>query len=119
MRDRVISLQHTLSDLGSSLVAEHVSGERNVVADHLSRVDVGDAFQLNQFVFADLQCTIGPCTINCFAAMANALLPVFNSYFLELSSSGVDAFAHQLACPCKLLSPPTGYFGSTCQLPAA
>ena len=76
MWDRVISLQHTLSDLGSSLVAEHVSGERNVVADHLSRVDVGDAFQLNQFVFADLQCTIGPCTINCFATMANALLPV-------------------------------------------
>ena len=93
MRDRVISLQHTLSDLGSSLVAEHVSGERNVVADHLSRVDVGDAFQLNQFVFADLQRTIGPCTIDRFATMANALLPVFNSYFLELGSSGVDAFA--------------------------
>ena len=93
MRDGVISLQHTLSDLGSSLVAEHVSGERNVVADHLSCVDVGDAFQLNQFVFADLQRTIGPCTIDHFATTANALLPVFNSYFLELDSFGVDAFA--------------------------
>ena len=93
MWDHVISLQHTLLDLGSSLVAEHVSRECNVVADHLSRVDVGDAVQLNQFVFADLQCTIGPCTIDHFTTMANALLPVFNSYFLELSSSRVDAFA--------------------------
>lgn len=33
------------------------------------------------------------CTIDRFACKANAILPLYNSYFLEKSCHGVDAFS--------------------------
>lgn len=36
-----------------------------------------------------------PFTIDRFACSANTLLPVFNSYFYEPKTAGVDAFAQQ------------------------
>lgn len=34
-----------------------------------------------------------PCTIDRFACNANAVLPLYNSYFYEPTSYGIDAFA--------------------------
>lgn len=44
VRTRVILLQDLLGSMGSSLVADHVAGKLNSVADWLSRVDIGEVF---------------------------------------------------------------------------
>ncbi len=62
-------------------------------ADELSRINVGDAYQLNPTVFRALDNYIGGFTIDRFATKANTLHPMFNSYFYEEGCQGVDAFA--------------------------
>lgn len=75
------------------MVAYHIAGVDNICADALSRVDLGDYYQLNKVLF-DQICKIGkPPTIDRFATSSNTLLPVFNTLFWELNSSGIDAFA--------------------------
>lgn len=48
---------------------------------------------LNPIVFWDLFRALGPFHIDRFATTFNTQLPNFNSYFAEVRSSGVDAFA--------------------------
>ena len=64
-----------------------------MVADKLSRINVGDAWRLRMDIFQQIQCISETCTIDRFATESNALLPVYNSPFLDNHTSGVDAFA--------------------------
>jgi hypothetical protein len=63
------------------------------VADPLTRVNLGDAFQFNREVFNALEVAVNGFDIDRFATARNTLLPTFNSYFLEPGCAGVDAFA--------------------------
>ena len=46
-------------------------------------MNVGDSFQLNPEVFSELSTAVGGLSIDRFATQQNALLPIYNTYFLE------------------------------------
>lgn len=55
---------------------------------------MGDNYQLNHTIFAIInQLTRDTLSIDRFATRANTLLPVFNSLFDEIGSTGTDAFS--------------------------
>ena len=64
-----------------SIMATYLPGDQNYVADYISRLNMGDGYQLNPKVFKII-CNISlfP-TIDRFASKNNALLPVYNSFF--------------------------------------
>lgn len=53
--------------MNASLVAQHIKGVDNVTSDALSRIDAGDQFQFNAFVFQDLCEGFGTPTVDRFA----------------------------------------------------
>ena len=77
----------------ASLIIWWIPSKANIPADTLSRVNVGDAYQLNPHIFAQLREAFGDLDIDRFATSQNTLLPKFNSYFHESGCFGVDAFA--------------------------
>ena len=83
-----------LREHNASIIAQWIPSKENVPADTLSRVNVGDAYQLNPNIFKKLNEFVdNTMSIDRFATSANALLPCFNSYFHEEGCDGVDAFA--------------------------
>jgi hypothetical protein len=48
-------LQELLTQYNSTIIAQHIPGSQNVVADTLSRVNIGDNWQLNRTVFQQIQ----------------------------------------------------------------
>ncbi len=76
-----------------TLVAHHLSGVQNTRADHLSRVLYRHEWQLNPLIFQQLNAMWGPFQVDRFASASTALLPVYNSLFLDPHMSGVDAMA--------------------------
>ena len=56
-------------------------------------MDVGDCYQLNPELFRYLEQCFGYIDVDRFATYKNILLPVFNSFFMEKHTSGIDAFA--------------------------
>lgn len=93
MRERVFKLYKLLATFNASLVAAHIKGEDNSVSDKLSRIDVGDQFQFNTYIFEDICSYLEYPTIDRFATAANTLSHLFNSYFFEPNTAGIDAFA--------------------------
>lgn len=73
------------------LVAHHISGILNVEPDALSRVPLRHEWTLHPLVFRQLERMFGPHTIDRFASLATALLPAYNSRFLDPCTSGIDA----------------------------
>jgi hypothetical protein len=79
-----------------SIVPVHLPGCENQVADMISRLNMGDNFQINPDLFTIFQnMSNGALTIDRFATQANAILQNFNSLFYESSCSGIDAFAQE------------------------
>ncbi len=56
---------------------------------------MGDNFRFNPSLFTTLDRAFGPLTIDRFATAANAVLPRFNSMFIEHGAEGTDAFAQK------------------------
>lgn len=64
-----------------------------MVADTISRLNMGDGYCLNANIFHVISNVSEYPTMDRFASALNTMLPLFNSYFMEYGSSGVDAFA--------------------------
>ena len=79
---------------GITLIARHIPGKENVVADRKSRImlDTSD-FQLLPEIFRTLNYMIGPMTIDLFANAWNAQLPTFMSWKPQPGAMSIDALA--------------------------
>ena len=75
------------------LTVSHIHGILNDRSDALSRLPVIYEWSLHPVMFSKIDHMWGPHTIDRFASLANALLPRFNSRYLEPGSSGVDALS--------------------------
>ena len=51
VRDRLIKLYAFMANLNSSIIVQHIKGAQNIVADMVSRIDIGDSFMLNPIMF--------------------------------------------------------------------
>ena len=67
LRPKLLEIHEILSKHSASIVATHISGEKNSVADLLSRANIGDAWQLKRSIFDAIQSSTTPCTIDRFA----------------------------------------------------
>jgi hypothetical protein len=73
----------------------HVPGKNNQEADRLSRLCHQYEWQLHPMLFKLLENLWGPHSIDRFASMNTALLPRYNSRYLDPCSQGVDALSQQ------------------------
>ena len=75
------------------LVAVHLPGLENVVADQESRA-MGDRcdWMLDPTVFKQIQAQMGPCEVDLFAFRLTKQLPGFYSWRPDPEAEGVDAF---------------------------
>ncbi len=89
------SLWITANDFGITLQASHLAGGLNSRADRLSRLPPAYEWRLHPNLFLWINRCHGPFTIDRFATMCNAQLPLFNSYKWDPLSSGIDALAQQ------------------------
>src|SRR5579871_98106 len=91
------------------LVAAHIPGVENKIADGLSRsyADRND-WMLNLQVFQALQQWRGPFTIDLFASRLNYQLPIFYSWKPDPQAAGIDAFMHYWPKQGAFANPPWG-----------
>ena len=62
-------------------MATYLPGDQNYVADYISRLNMGDGYQLNPTMFETI-CAISTYpTIDRFASSTNNLLATYNSLF--------------------------------------
>lgn len=76
-----------------TVTAKHLAGVNNVAADQLSRLSDKYEWKLHPRLFAYIDKSWGPHTIDRFATLANAQLRAFNSLYAEPFTTGVDALA--------------------------
>ncbi len=74
-----------------TLSAKFLRGKHNVLADDLSRQSSPYEWQLSQGLFRKLYNMWGPFTINQFASQRTAQVRLYNSFFMDPGSAGVDA----------------------------
>ena len=77
------------------LVAHHIAGCFNVCPDALSRIPLRHEWTLHSSVFQQLESIFGPHTVDRFASLSTARLPVYNSRFRDPATSGVDALGQR------------------------
>lgn len=81
--------------LGIHLQATHLAGKLNVLADYLSRIRHPYEWQLHPRLFQYIDETMGPHSIDRFAALHNTQLPVYNARYYDPGAQAVDALAQQ------------------------
>jgi ribonuclease HI len=93
-------------EAGIRLSARHLAGVQNTHADRLSRLPTQYEWMLNPRIFQYLDSIWGPHHVDRFATMANAQLPIYNSYRHDPLTSGVDALAQDWANTNNFCNPP-------------
>ena len=91
---------HSLALKVFSLVVQHqirlepewIPRDLNERADYLSRIIDYDDWQINPLIFAELDNTWGPHSVDRFASFQNCQVPRFNSRCWNPGSEAVDAF---------------------------
>ena len=104
--DVVTALFTLCLENGIRLTAKHLAGDLNFRADLLSRQMSPYEWRLHPALFKALDIAWGPHTVDRFASWRTAQLPVYNSYFADPYTSGVDAFAQQWSNHINFLNPP-------------
>ena len=82
-------------DLQVTISAKFLAGKLNTEADKLSRIFSAYEWKLHERIFAYLNTTWGPHTMDRFASMQTTHLHVYNSWHWDPGTSGVDALAQQ------------------------
>lgn len=77
------------------LSAKFLQGNKNVLTDQLSRQSSKYDWTINLVVVQRLQDLWGKFTIDRFASMHTAQVEIYNSFFWDPKTSGVDALAQQ------------------------
>ena len=96
MLDEIAKLIHQEAiDMNVKLVASYLSGIRNWRADQLSRLNSTYEWKLHSNLFRMLDQHWGPHHIDRFASMMTTQLPIYNSWFWDPLTSGVDALAQK------------------------
>ena len=83
----------TAYKLSIELSVKHLAGKENVHADQLSRLSSHYEWQLHSHLFKVLDRIWGPHSIGRFASFTNTHLPLYNSWYFDPGSSGMDALA--------------------------
>ena len=89
---------------GIYLIAEHLPGKQNVIADMESR-DRCD-WMLNPNIFNRIQSQMGPCKIDLFASCLTRQLPKYYSWRPDLEAEGTDAFSQDWSTIRGYANPP-------------
>ena len=79
----------------------------NNVADGISKIIDYDDYTINDDIFAFLDESWGPNTIDSFACHYNKKLALFNSKFFQPGTTGVSAFSQDWVFANNWLCPPT------------
>lgn len=79
------------------IIPEYVHTSLNE-ADAPSRFQDVDEWKLHPRAWREIEQRYGPHTIDRFASVTSAQLPLYNSFYHDPLSSGVDAFAQPAAC---------------------
>ena len=89
-----------------SISSKYLPGIKNEAADRLSRLKCQYEWCLHSKVFQILDLKWGPFTIDRFASLSTAQIPVYNSWYLDPMTSGVDAFSQHWANHNNFVNPP-------------
>ena len=73
--------------------SKYIRGQENKIPDALSRLDSPYNWRCHPGLFQYLDCIWGPHEIDRFACKRSALLPQYNSLYLDTNTSGIDALA--------------------------
>ena len=79
----------------TTIVARHLSGRLNTQADLLSRMRDKHEWMISRPLFTLLDSVWGPHTIDRFASMTSAQLPLYNTRYLDPNGMSVDALAQR------------------------
>lgn len=93
-------------EAGIKLSARHLAGVQNTHADRLSRLSAQYEWMLNPRIFQYLDSIWGPHHVDRFASIANAQLPIYNSFHYDPLTSGVDALAQDWSGTNNFCNPP-------------
>lgn len=78
-----------------TLQAKYLPGTQNLTADSLSRISTQYEWQLHPALFRYVDRIFGPHTVDRFASLTTAQLPLYNSLYRDPMSCGVDALAQR------------------------
>ena len=92
---------------GITIDVNWIPRDFNSVADEISKIIDYDDYTINDDIFAFLDKSWGPHTVDRFACHYNKKLPLFNSKFFQPGTSGVNAFSQDCAFANNWLCPPT------------
>ena len=92
---------------GITIDVNWIPRDFNSVADEISKIIDYDDYTVNDDIFAFLDKSWGPHTVDRFACHYNKKLPLFNSKFFQPGTSGVNAFSQDWAFANNWLCPPT------------
>lgn len=116
LREVANRLLRQCEERGVRLVAEHVPGTYNKIADALSRLtkDRSD-WKLNQRIFRLLDTLWGPHTVDWFATRNNRQLPRFASWAVDAEATYVDALKNLHRRENGFANPPFAVIGAVAQ----
>jgi hypothetical protein len=107
LRDIVERIWQRCEERNITLAVEFLEGEKNVLADRLSRIELNTAeWQLNREVFKELDCLWGPHSVDYFASRTNTLLPRFASWNVDERATYIDGLRHLKARENGFAHPP-------------
>ena len=92
---------------GITIDVNWIPRDFNSVADEISKIIDYDDYTINDDIFAFLDKSWGPHTVDRFACHYNKKLPLFNSTFFQPVTSGMNAFSQDWAFANKRLCPLT------------
>ncbi len=95
LSDLAKSIWSVCLEMDINIIAKHLAGTDNMWADSLSRLSPLYEWKLHPRLWEYLDRRWGPHTVDRFSSMPTALLPRYNSRFLDPKTEGVDALAQQ------------------------
>ena len=106
LQEIALDIHETCNERGITLIPEWICRSENEAADGLSRGLDSDDWQIQTWVFEQIDQTWGKHTVDRFASNLNAHCSRFNSRFWCPGTEGVDAFDQCWSGECNWIVPP-------------